>query len=215
MKNSIWALAVVAMLFSCKNAEDKALDTTSADSTAVNDETAESSKPLDSAAMMRAWTAYMTPGEVHKALASDVGKWNCTMTFWEGPGAEAEKAESKAEIKMAFGGKYQEAYYTGDMMGMPFEGKSVMGYNNASGKVFSTWYDNMGTGMMIAEGDYDSAAKKFKVSGEMTDPMTKKSKKFREEYTIVDQGTRRMSMFDQAPGGGEYKSMEIVMTRAE
>lgn len=222
MKKVFVLMASVAItLVSCKKAEDKEITTTTTTTTTTTPlvdttatEASEAEKPMDSAAMMKAWQEYATPGDVHKALAADVGKWNCEMTFWQGPGAEPEKAKSTAEVKMTFGGRYQEAYYKGDMMGMPFEGKATVGYNNASGKAFSTFYDNMGTGFMYSEGTYEPARKTFFFEGEMTDPTTKKDAPFREEYLIVDANTRKMSMFDKK-NGTEYKSMEIIMTRAK
>ena len=39
-------------------------------------------EPLDSAAQMKAWTAYATPGNPHKMMADETGTWNCDMTFW-------------------------------------------------------------------------------------------------------------------------------------
>jgi hypothetical protein len=36
---------------------------------------------------------------------------------------------------------------------MPFEGISTLGYDNAKKTFFSTWIDNMGTGMMVMEGN--------------------------------------------------------------
>ncbi|AWA30442.1 hypothetical protein HYN48_10265 [Flavobacterium magnum] len=51
------------------------------------------------------------------------------------------------------------------------------------------------------------------MSGESMDPMTKKMKKVRETWTMVDNDTQKMEMFETAPDGKEYKSMEIVMRR--
>ncbi|NMH27069.1 DUF1579 domain-containing protein [Flavobacterium silvaticum] len=215
MKKVFLTMSVIALAFgSCKKAEDKAVTTTTTEKDTVKTETAEAEKPMDSAAKMKAWMDFATPGEVHKVLASDTGKWNCDMTFWEGPDAKPEKSTTQADVKMVFDGKYQESVYKGTMMGMPFEGKSTVGFNNASGKAFSTFYDNMGTGFMYVEGTYDAASKTFSFAGETTDPLTKKNVKYREEYVIVDDNTRKMSMFD-TKNGSEYKSMEIVMTRAK
>lgn len=216
MKKTFLTLCAAAMILtSCKKEESKIETTTTVTTTdTIANESAEAEQPMDSAAKQKAWMEFATPGEVHKLLAAETGKWNCDMSFWEEPGSEAFKSKTTADVKMVFDGKYQEAVYKGDMMGMPFEGKSTMGYNNASGKVFSTFYDNMGTGIMFLEGNYDAATKTFKMEGEMVDPLTKKTIQYREEYTVVDDNTRKMSMFD-TKNGSEYKSMEIVMTRAK
>lgn len=170
--------------------------------------------PMDSIAMQKAWEEYATVGEPHKILADDTGTWTEELTFWMGPDDKnPQKHTATAEVKMILGGRYQEQRHKGKMMGMDFEGISTMAYNNASGEYTSTWIDNMGTGMMIATGKYDEASKTIKLSGEMVDPMTKKSKKFREVMTMVDADTRKMESYDTSPEGTEFKSMEIIMKR--
>ena len=208
--------AVSICLVSCKNETKEAMETDTemaTDTTAI----AEPETPevvMDSVAMEKAWEAYMTPGEPHKMMAAEEGKWNNEMTFWMGASGEPTKATSTAEIKMILGGRYQETNYKGDMMGMPFEGRATTAYDNATKEVVSTWIDNMGTGMMILHGTYDGTTKTTTSMGAMVDPFTGKERKIREIYTIVDDNTRKMEMFETANGGEEYKSMEIVMKRA-
>jgi hypothetical protein len=43
--------------------------------------------------------------------------------------------------------------------------------------------------------------------------MTKKSKKVKETFAVIDDNTQMMEMFDTTPDGKEYKSMEIKLTR--
>ncbi len=215
MKKTILSIAALSLIaFSCKKAEDTTHDgTTVKDSTTAKTETAP--PVMDSAAMMKAWKEYATPGEVHKVLAMDTGKWDAESLMWEKEGATPMKSVMKADIKMSMDGKYQVANYTGTMMDAPFQGEGIMGFNNASGKVESTWRDNMSTGMMLATGDYDASTKTFNIAGEMADPVTKQMRKFREKYTIVDNDTRKMEMFDTPAGGKEYKSMEITLKRTK
>lgn len=168
--------------------------------------------PLDSATQMKLWTAYATPGNAHKMMADETGTWNCDMTFWEEPNGTPSKATSTANVKMIYGGRYQETDYEGTMMGQPFEGKATLAYNNASKEFTTTFIDNMGTGMMVATGKYDEATKKVELKGEMVSPLNGKKTPYREVYTFVDENTRKMEMYD-TKNGTEYKSMEITMTR--
>ncbi len=161
---------------------------------------------------MQAWEAYSTPGSEHKILAEETGTWDCEMTFWMGPNGKPETYKSVAEVKMVMGGRYQEATYRGDMMGMPFEGKSTVGYNNMSKLYTTTFIDNMGTGMMVSTGKYNADEKMIESRGKMTNPMDGKDVPFRENYRYVDENTRKIEMFD-TKDGKEYKSMEIVMKR--
>ncbi len=216
MKTTILSLAaIVLMTIACKKAEETPADaTTPADTTAVPTETAEAAKPMDSAAMMKAWEAYATPGEPHKMLAMDNGSWDCESTMYMSANdPKPMKTKMTSTSKMVMGGRYQESRYSGNMMGQPFEGVATVGYDNASKKYVSTWMDNMGTGLMYMTGDYDVATKTMSMKGECTDPMTGQKKNVRETFAIVDDNTRKMEMFDTDASGKEYKSMEITMTR--
>ncbi len=202
---------LVLCLFSCK----KEVKTEIVTPTAVNSVKTEDSIaeiPLDSAAKMKAWMDYATPGSPHKMMADETGTWNCDMTFWEEEGGKAEKASSTADIEMILGGRYQEATYQGTIMGQPFEGKSTLAYNNASKEFTTTFIDNMGTGMMVATGKYDENTKSMDLKGEVVNPENGKKMPYREVYTIVDANTRKMEMYD-TKNGKEYKSMEIIMKK--
>nr|WP_315247770.1 DUF1579 domain-containing protein [uncultured Flavobacterium sp.] len=212
MKNLFVTLLMLVLCFSsCKKEVKTEIESSKAvDSIKTEDSIAE--KPLDSAAQMKAWMEYATPGSPHKMMADEAGTWNCDMTFWEEEGGKPEKASSTANIKMILGGRYQEANYQGTMMGQPFEGKSTLAYNNASKEYTTTFIDNMGTGMMVATGKYDDKTKSMELKGEMVSPINEKKTPYREVYTIVDATTRKMEMYDTKKGK-EYKSMEIIMKK--
>ncbi|MBB4800896.1 hypothetical protein HNP37_000935 [Flavobacterium nitrogenifigens] len=212
MKKVATALALITLCFiSCKK-EVKTEIPTTADSLAVKTEEPLIEETVDSAAQMKAWQEYATPGNPHKMMADEVGTWNCDMTFWSEANGKPEKATSVAVIRMILGGRYQESDYKGTMMGQPFEGKSTLAYNNASQEYTTTFIDNMGTGMMVAMGKYDESKKSMELKGEMVNPVNGKKTAYREVYTIVDPKTRKMEMYD-VKNGSEYKSMEIVMTK--
>ena len=212
MKNLFIGLLMLVLCFSSckKEAKTEIESTKAADSIKTEDSVAE--KPLDSAAQMKAWMEYATPGSPHKMMADETGTWNCEMTFWEEANGKPSKSTSTANVKMILGGRYQEAIYSGTMMGQPFEGKSTLAYNNASKEFTTTFIDNMGTGMMVATGKYDEANKSMNFKGEMVNPLNGKKTAYREVYTIVDANTRKMEMYDTKKGE-EYKSMEIIMKR--
>lgn len=217
MKNVTTTLVLFMLCFiSCKKEVKTETETTKvSDSIKTEEPIAEESvaeKPIDSAAHVKAWQDYATPGNPHKLLADEVGTWNCEMTFWYEPNAKPEKASSVANIKMILGGRYQEANYVGKIMGAPFEGKSTVAFNNATKEYTTTFIDNMGTGMMIGVGKYNESSKSVEYKGEVVDPVTGKKAAYREVYTIVDASTRKMEMFD-TKDGTEYKSMEIVMKK--
>jgi hypothetical protein len=166
----------------------------------------------DSAAMMKMWMDYMTPGNYHKMLAKSNGTWMEEATFWMAPGAPPTTSSMTAENKMIMGGRYQQSNVSGMVSGTPFEGMSIVGYDNAKKKFVSTWVDNMGTGVMYMEGNYNPAMKNITFLGKMIDPSTGKENNVREVFTIIDDNTQMIAMFDSRDGK-EFKSMELKMKR--
>ena len=160
----------------------------------------------------KAWAAYMTPSEMHKMMAEEVGTWKADMTFWMAPGAPPQESSTTAVIEMILDGRYQKGSYSGNMMGMSFNGMSLLGYDNAAEEFTTIWIDNMGTGTMVMKGTYDPATKSITFMGEMMNPATGRPIDVKEVYTFVDADTRKMEMYDTT-GDKEFKSMEIVMTR--
>lgn len=165
-------------------------------------------------AMMKAWQAYMTPGDVHKMIAKSDGTWNSDVTVWMTPGAPPEKSKSVCENKMILGGRYQESTHKGTMMGMPFEGMNLLGYDNAKKIFTSTWIDNMGTGTMVMEGTWDPATKTINFKGKSVDPTTGKDMDIREVFTLVDDNNQVMEMYC-TNDGKEMKTMEIKFSRQQ
>lgn len=169
----------------------------------------------EQAAMMKKWEAYMTPGDVHAMIAKSNGEWNEDITMWMDPSGPPQKSKATATNTMIMGGRYQQSMHKGNFNGMPFEGMSLMGYDNAKGVIMSTWIDNMGTGIMNMEGKYDAGTKTVTSWGSELDPMTGKNTKVREEFTMVDDNTQTMTMYMTPEGGKEFKSMEIKFTRVK
>ncbi|WP_166535783.1 DUF1579 domain-containing protein [Flavobacterium ichthyis] len=211
-KNAILASLLLLSLASCKKeVKVKSETVVNTDTVAVQTDTA-SETAMDSIAIQKAWEAYMTPSKAHEMLAKDNGTWNAELTFWMPDNPEPMKSSAVATYKMIMGGKYQEANYTGDMMGMPFEGKGTVAFDNAREEFISTWIDNTGTGMMVSKGKYDEATKTLTFTGNMVDPVTKKEKQIKEILTHIDDNTQKMEMFD-IDNGKAFKSMEILLKR--
>ena len=76
----------------------------------------------------------------------------------------------------------------------------------------NTWVDNMGTGMIYMEGNWNDATKSAEFKGKSTDPMSGKSIDIRQVMKIVDDNTQVMEQYTMQDGK-EFKSMEIKFTR--
>jgi len=162
---------------------------------------------------MEAWMKYMTPGPEHQQMAAAAGEWNAAVKMWMGgPTAPATESTGTAKFRMIFGGRYQIQEFNGSMMGMPFEGMSLSGFDNALKEHFGTWVDSMGTGIMLAKGKADDKGI-VTCSGTMTDPRGL-AYEIREVFTHKDKDTMVFEMYIK---GQEYKDefrmMEITYTR--
>ncbi|TKC12849.1 DUF1579 domain-containing protein [Pedobacter polaris] len=204
MKKLMMSLCCLALLAAACNSEKK---DASSDTSKVN----VAEKPIDTAAMNKAWAAYMTPGDVHKMLAKADGKWDAEITFYMGGDTSVNKAV--CETEMILGGRYQQSSYKGDVDGMPFEGMNTLAYDNSRKVYISTWIDNMGTGLMYLEGAFDDKTMTMNLKGKATDVVTGKDIMMRETLKIIDDKTQHMEMFDTKEGGKEVKTMSIVLKK--
>jgi hypothetical protein len=161
---------------------------------------------------MKVWQEYMTPGKMHEGMAATTGDWTYESTMWMAPDTDPVTSKGTMTSEMLLGGRYMKQVHKGEMMGMPFEGINIVGFDNAKQKYVSTWMDNMGTGMMTAEGTYDEATKSINMTGSYFDPMTKTNLEFREVVKMVSDKEQHMEMY-MLNEGKEFKNMEIVFTK--
>jgi hypothetical protein len=162
------------------------------------------------------WMDYMTPGKEHKMMASWDGIWTGEVSLWTAPGQPPVQSTTTTTNKMVLGGRYQQASFSGDMMGMPFEGMSTLAFDNGKKQFVSTWIDNMGTGMMVSSGKWDDASKSVTFKGKMVDATAGNGKEveFREVFKVTDNDHQSMEMYAVDPASGkEFKTMEIKFTR--
>jgi hypothetical protein len=174
-------------------------------------------KPKDAAAMggaeMEAMMKAAAPGEPQKKLARFVGDWTFTNTFWMAPGQPPVTSSGTMHGEPLMGGRYVEHTWKGDMMGMPFEGRSTEAYDNVGKMYVNSWVDNMGTGIMYQTGTCDDAVKVCTYQGEMWDPMSGKKTTMKQVITWADDNHFKNEMYGPGPVGKEVKMMEIVATR--
>jgi hypothetical protein len=207
-------IATAIFITSCNNEKKEGDDKDKTSGTiGKNDSKTETMSMPDSATMMKNWQEYMTPGDMHKMMAKFDGEWTGEVTMWMYPGAPEQKSASTTVNKMIMNGLYQESNHSGDMMGMPFNGKSIVGFDIHLKEFVSTWVDNMGSGIMVMKGPWDEATKTINLKGKMIDPGTKSETEVRVTFKITDDNTQEMEMFVIMPDGKEFKTMNIKYTR--
>ncbi len=163
---------------------------------------------------MKKWMEYMTPGKEHEMMGLMKGNWKADLTMFMAPGAEPMKMEATATVEMILGGRYQQMKYSGNMMGMPFEGIGITAFDNATKKFYSSWIDNMGTGLLYCTGTGDEKTGIITQTGDIVDPMTGQPSWFKQETWFDGKDTGWMKMY-QKMDGKEFMSMEIKLTRMQ
>jgi len=168
----------------------------------------------DQQAMMEKMTKAATPGPQHEMLKKMAGEWNAKVTSQMDPSQPAQVENSTSTQTMLMDGRYCQEVVSGQMMGQPFSGMGLTGYDNVLGKYVSTWIDNLGTGIMTSTGTADASGKVITWVGVMSDPMTGKASKERMVTTIVDNDHHTFEMYGTPPGGKkEMKMMTIEYSR--
>lgn len=164
--------------------------------------------------MMEKMAKAATPGPQHEAMKKWVGDWECTAKFQMDPSQPWQEAKTTATVTSLLDGRYVQEVSSGEMMGMPFTGMGVYGYDNVIGKYVSTWIDNMGTGIMKSEGTANASGNVISWTGSMSDPITGKPTKARMVTTMVDDDHHTFEMYNVPPGAKkEMKTMTIEYSR--
>ncbi len=165
-------------------------------------------------AMMEKMTKAATPGPQHEMLKKMAGEWNAKVTSQMDPSQPPEVEQSTSTLTMLMDGRYCQEVTSGNMMGQPFSGMGLTGYDNVLGKYVSSWVDNMGTGIMMSVGAADASGKVITWIGTMSDPVTGKPSKSRMVTTIKDDDHHTFEMYGTPPGGKkEMKMLTIEYSR--
>jgi len=202
MNHSALPLCLAILLLSCAN--DKARENKKTDlvTTEIRTETETGIDP----------TEFFTPGPMHHWLASFTGTWEADVIGYMDP-TKPDTSKLTQTYSMILNGLYQEAKLTGTMMGMPFEGRSLNGFDNAKKKFQTTWMDSFSSGFTYMTGEYDSSSKTLNLKGTQSNPSTGEDMGIREVMKIIDNDTYTLTMYGDAPGGKEIKFMEGTFKR--
>lgn len=160
----------------------------------------------DQAKMME---AYMKAGAVtadHEALKYFAGRWKVVGKMWAAPGAPPTESVNTNEGEMILGGRYVRLIYKGEMMGQPFEGHQISGYDNIEKAYKTFWIDNSSTSFYLLTGKYDAATKTYTFTGRWADPMDG-SNPVRMVIKIVSPDEYASETYMTMPDGREFMNM--------
>jgi hypothetical protein len=165
-------------------------------------------------AMMEVYRKLGTPGAPHKVLASMAGSWNTKTRAWMEPDKPPMEGTGTCEQKMLLDGRYLQQEYAGEMMGSPFTGINLIGYDNHTKKYVSTWIDSMSTGIYYFEGTASRDGKRITQESRYDDPVRGPTV-WRSVTRIVDDNTLQYEMYLTSKGGKKEKMMEMTVTRKQ
>jgi hypothetical protein len=164
--------------------------------------------------MMDSWAAAAMPGEMHKWLAHRTGEWDMeVVTTNPMDPSQTEKTAGTSKSHAIMDGRFILTEVKATMMGQPFEGFEITGYNNVTKKFESAWIDSMGTGIFNSTGTYDEKTKQLTMAGEMVDAASSQKVGMRSVITIKDNDHSTFEMFGPGMDGKESKVLTINYTR--
>jgi hypothetical protein len=157
----------------------------------------------------KAMEAYMKAGAVtadHEALKYFAGRWKVEAKMWAVPGAPPTESVNTNVGEMILGGRYVRLSYKGEMMGRPFEGLQISGYDNIAKAYTTIWIDNTSTSFYLLKGTYDAAKKSYTFTGRWADPVGGETP-VRMVIKIVSPDEYVSETFMTLPDGQEFLSM--------
>lgn len=171
-------------------------------------------KHMDPQAVMELWKQAATPGEPHKLFATLAGSWTTATKEWMEPGKPPMESTGTAELKMLLDGRFLYQEFNGQLMGQPFNGIGIDGYDNIRKKYVTAWMDSMGTGLFIMEGTASRDGRTISLQGSHAEPGGGKMT-HRAVWNISDANSQTFTMYGAHHGQKEMKMMEITYSRKQ
>jgi hypothetical protein len=165
--------------------------------------------------MMKKVEAAGKPGAQHKALEPLIGEWTAEVKTWMVPEAPPMVTKGTAKSTWVMNGRFVREEFKGEMMGKPFNGVGLTGYDNQKQKYNSTWVDDISTAIFVSDGTASEGGKVITFVGKMDCPMTEqKDMPFKNVLRIISADKFVFEMHD--PSKGEHsKKMEITYVRSK
>jgi len=142
------------------------------------------------------------------ALHADCGTWDADFEMVM-PGAPAMQSKCRETVVPICGGKWTWSNFSGEIMGMPFEGHALTGYDSKAGKVVSFWVDSMTAPFMRTDGVYDPKTKTFTMRGKSYDEQGRVAPVV-SNFAATGKDTRELEM---TFGEGEAQSVMTISYR--
>jgi hypothetical protein len=182
-------------------------------STATRPRTGAPKSEAEQQEMQRKVEAAGQPGPGHKALEHFVGNWKAEVTCWMEPGGPPDVSKGTAKAAWILNGRFLEEEFHGEMMGRPFVGRTITGFDNMKQTFNSVWISDMQTSMFTSEGKGENGNKVITLEGRTSCPATGQlDLPMKMVIRVLSQDKHVFEMYDRSKGENA-KTMEIVYTR--
>jgi hypothetical protein len=163
--------------------------------------------------MMKMMQEASAPSDRIKTLEPLIGTFDVEAKFWMDPNAEPMTSTGKSDNQWLLDGRFVGQHYTGNFMGMDFEGFGALAFHKETEQYESVWMDNFGTGIMWQTGQPGSDPKSVTVEGEYTSAMG--VQKMRNVTKIISNDKHTMEFWEPTGENGEFvKTGVLTYTRA-
>ena len=148
----------------------------------------------------------------HKLLEKYAGTWDAEVTMAGPPGQPAVTTPGKSTSKLGCGGLWLVTDFESSIMGMPFSGHEIFGYDAHDKKYVIHWVDSMSSS--FSTGDFTFDAKSRTLDGnvhgrdEKGEEMT-----WRQSDVWKDDDNREWSMYRKGVDGKETAELTIHYKR--
>jgi hypothetical protein len=151
------------------------------------------------------------PGPEQEVLKGDVGTWDATVESFM-TGGPTPMTSKGTETSTLMGGLWLVTDFKADLMGMPFVGHGVTGYDAHKKKYVGSWVDTMSFGLGLSEATWDAAARTMTGTIEAPDP-SGQIQKMKSVVVYKDADTRVFTMSGAGPDGKDVTFLRITYTR--
>ena len=148
----------------------------------------------------------LTPQKEHEFLKKLVGNWDVTLYIM------GEEIEGKEHNELIAGGLWLTTQFTANMMGQPFEGHGILGYDTNKKKYVSVWVDPSRTDLNTMEATMKGTTR---TGTTMMMGMTGEKVETRVVETMPDDDHRVLTFHQKGPDGKEMELMMIKYKRAK
>lgn len=150
-----------------------------------------------------------TPGPAHQALGSFVGSWKAEVTCWMDPSEPPNISHGTSTVGWILNKHFIQEDFEGEMMGTPFAGRLIMGFDNTKQKFVSVWVDSFNTSMSTSEGKADTGNKVITLEAKAVCPAKgRKDVPMKHVFRMLSKDKYCLEMFNDG-----QKAMEITYTR--